>query len=195
MTSFAQHPDTATPSTPHFVVQDPHNQRYVPAQYDHQPISSHQQFAPQTQPYPVQTQHYQQPRFAYQPEQQPATIHASQRPAYPAVPSYGPSPGGSDHGQQLRPVLDQRYSQSSFRSARTHRSTRSADSDRSHDSTKSYKSSRSHRSHRSHHSTKDESKDRRKKRDLDARPTMGDSVMLVVNHFRDMLSSDTRSRR
>ncbi|THW53600.1 hypothetical protein D6C77_03155 [Aureobasidium pullulans] len=32
MTSFAQHPDTATPSTPHFVVQDPHNQRYVPAQ-------------------------------------------------------------------------------------------------------------------------------------------------------------------
>lgn len=55
MTSFAQHPDTATPSTPHFVVQDPHNQRYVPAQYDHQPISSHQQFAPQTQPYPVQT--------------------------------------------------------------------------------------------------------------------------------------------
>jgi hypothetical protein len=24
---------------------------------------------------------------------------------------------------------------------------------------------------------------------------MGDSVMLVVNHFRDMLSSDTRSRR
>jgi hypothetical protein len=100
-----------------------------------------------------------------------------------------PATNDSDYNQQLRPALDQRHSESSFRSARSRKSTRSTDSQQSY---RSSKSAQSHRPHYSHHGADRELKSRKKDRDIDARPTMGDSVILVVDHFRDLLSSDRR---
>lgn len=187
MTTFAQPPNTTAPGVPQGDIQDKRSQQHAPAQYAPQPMPSHLQAAPNMQPYPMQSQPYQPVPYLKHPGQAPI----SQRFAVP-IPANEPTASESYYGQQLRPSLDPRHSHASFRSARSHRSTHSTDSHRSAHSARSYKSSHSHKSHRSHHSANDEIKNRRKKRELDARPTIGDSVMLVVNHFRDLLSGDRR---
>ncbi|KEQ98994.1 hypothetical protein AUEXF2481DRAFT_26229 [Aureobasidium subglaciale EXF-2481] len=182
MTTFAQHPDNEAPDVPCYTAPEPHSHQYMPNQQAQQQM---RQPAPPTQQYPPEDQHYLQSRYAGPESMQ------NQHPVYPAMSSYVQPPGESYYGQQLRPSLDQRRSEASFRSTHSHKSTWSTDSHRSHHSTRSHESSRSH-TNRSHHTDRDanqESKNR-KKRDLDARPTMGDSVMLVVNHVRDLLSSD-----
>lgn len=179
MTTFAQHPRDATPVVPHYAMQESNTQQFMPVK------STQQHPATLVQPYPDRYQQYHQFGHIERPDQVPTQ---DTRPTFLAVTPYGPSTTGYDHSQQLRPALDQRHSESSFRSARSHKSTHSTKSHHSHHSTKS---AHSHRSHHSHHGLHDELK-HRKKRDIDARPTMGDSVMLVVNHFRDLLSGDRR---
>ena len=184
MTTFAQHPNNATLNIPHSVMQESNTQQYVPAQASQQQMLSRQHPTPRTQPYPDQDQQYQQSGYVRQADRLP---RYDQRPTYLAASSYGPATSGSNYSHQLRPSLHQRHSESSIRSARSHKSTRSTNSHHSHHSAKS---THSPRSHRSHHGVNRELKSRKKEKDIDARPTMGDSVMLVVNHFRDLLSGD-----
>jgi hypothetical protein len=186
MTTFAQHPTKTTSNLPHCVMQQSNVQQHMPTQASQQQMLGHQHPAPRLQPYPEDDQRYQQYEHTQQTDRLPRQNHRS---PYLAVSSYEPITSESNHGQQLRPSLDQRHSESSFRSARSHRSTRSTDS---HQSYRSTKSAHSHRTHHSHHGADRELKSRKKERDIDARPTMGDSVMLVVNHFRDLLSGDRR---
>jgi hypothetical protein len=182
MTAFVQHPKDATPNVPHYAMQNSRTQYVMPVNGSQQQTLGHQHPAPLVQPYLDYNQQYQQSGCIERPNQVPTQ---NTHPKYLGVASYGPSATGYDLGQQLRPALDQRHSESSFRSARSHKSTRSTNSYHS------TKSAHSHRSHHSHHG-KDDGLSKRKKRDIDARPTMGDSVMLVVNHFRDLLSGDRR---
>lgn len=179
MTTFAQHPTDTTPVVPHHAMQESNTRQSMPVR------TTQQRPATLVQPYPDQSQQYHQSGHIERPDQVPTQ---DTRPTFLAVTSYGPPRAGHDFGQQLRPALDQRHSESSFRSARSHKSTHSTKSHHSHHSTNS---AHSHRSRHSHHGVNDELKNR-KKRDIDARPTMGDSVMLVVNHFRDLLSGDRR---
>jgi hypothetical protein len=185
MTTFIQHPNNATTNIPRYVTQD----QYMPAQASQQQMLSRQRSAPRMQPYPDQNQQYQQYQQAGYVRQTDQVSRQDQLPKHLAASSYGPASNGSNYGQRLRPALDQRNSESSFRSARSHKSTRSTDSHHSYHSTKS---AHSHRSHHSHHGKDRELRSRKKRKDIEARPTMGDSVMLVVNHFRDLLSGDRR---
>lgn len=189
MTTFVQHPKDATLDVPHYAMQESRTQHVMPVNGGQQQMLGHQHPASLVQPYPDQEPQYHQSGYNERSVQVPTQ---NAQPRYLEVISYGPSTTGYDQGQQLRPALDQRLSESSFRSARSHKSTGSTNSHRSHHShhsTKSAHSHRSHHSHHSHHGVHDEFRSR-KKRDIDARPTMGDSVMLVVDHFRDLLSGD-----
>lgn len=180
MTTFAQHPSSATLNIPRSVTQESNTQQHMPAQASQQQMLGRQRSTPRMQPYPGQDQRYQQSGYVRQADQGP---RYDQRPVYLAASSYGPATSGSDYTQQLRPSLHQRHSESSFRSTPSHKSTRS---------TNSHKSYHSPRSHHSHRGVDRELKRRKKEKDIDARPTMGDSVMLVVNHLRDLLSGDRR---
>jgi len=184
MTTFAQHPNNATLNIPRSVMQESNAQPYMPAQTSEQQMLGRQRSTPRMQPYLDQDRQYQQSGYVQQADR---LSGYDQRSTYLAASSYGPATAGSDNTQQLRPSLHQRHSESSFRSARSHKSTRSTKSHQSHHSARS---THSPRSHHSHHGMDRELKSRKKEKDIDARPTMGDSVMLVVNHFRDLLSSD-----
>jgi hypothetical protein len=186
MTTFAQRPNIATPNTSQYAMQQSNSQHQVPASTNQQHMLGQQRSAPRMQPYSDQDQHYQQYGYAQETDRLPGQNHHL---PYLDVSSCEAATSDSGYGQQLRPTLDQRHSESSFRSARSRKSTRSIDSHQSH---RSSKSAHSHRSHHSHHGADRELKSRKKERDIDVRPTMGDSVMLVVNHFRDLLSSDRR---
>ncbi|KEQ65268.1 uncharacterized protein M437DRAFT_41907 [Aureobasidium melanogenum CBS 110374] len=185
MTTFVQHPKDTTPNVPHYAMQESRTHHVMPVNGSQQQMLGHQHPAPLVQTYPDQEPQYHQSGYNERLVQVPTQ---DSRPRYPEAISYGLSTSGYDQGQQLRPALDQRHSDSSFRSARSHKSTRSTNSHHSYHSTKS---AHSCRSHHSYHGVNDELR-KCKKRDIDARPTMGDSVMLVVNHFRDLLSGDRR---